>query len=197
MPMLSRRTHLARAAVLIALCAGSAWVPSVGQTSTPPRPTPAADQNTPWVRVEGGWVRPAVKGQSGTGAFMVLTSRANMLLTGVSSPAAQGGELHLMSMDGNVMNMRPVPSIRLPAGRPVALQPGPDSHHLMLTGLKGPLMDGVQVTLVLRLQLATGEIKTQSVTLPVRNGPVPPKRRGPGGQPAAAGAMGMPAGAMR
>lgn len=196
MPTSFHRTRLARAAVLVALFASGAWVPALAQTSAATRPNPA-DQNTPWVRVEGGWVRPAVKGQSGTGAFMVLTSRANMLLTGVSSPVAQGGELHLMTMDGNVMNMRPVPSIRLPVGRPVALQPGPDSHHLMLTGLKGPLMDGVQVTLVLRLQLASGEVKSQSITLPVRNGPVPPKRRGPGGQPGAAGGMGMPAGAMR
>jgi len=192
-----QRTGLASLAMLVALCSGGAWAQTGASPAAQVRAPAPAEQNTPWVRVEGGWVRPAVQGQSATGAFMVLTSRANMLLTGFSSPAAQAGELHLMTGDGNAMGMRSVPSIRLAAGRPVALQPGPDSHHLMLTGLKGPLMDGVQVTLVLRLQLATGEVKTQSITLPVRSGPPSPKRRGPGGAPGAGGGMGMQAPATR
>ena len=197
MPTHPRRSRLASLAMLVALCSGAAWAQTGASPAAQARAPAPTEQNTPWVRVEGAWVRPAVQGQSATGAFMVLTSRANMLLTGFSSPVAQAGELHLMTAEGNATSMRSVPSIRLAAGRPVALQPGPDSHHLMLTGLKGPLMDGVQVTLVLRLQLATGEVKTQSITLPVRSGPPSPKRRAPGAPPGAGGGMGMPAPATR
>ena len=53
-----------------------------------------------------------------------------------------------MAMDGNVMKMRAVPGVDLPAGKAVELKPG--GYHVMLMDLKQPLKAGdtVPVTLV-------------------------------------------------
>ncbi|MGZ5194863.1 MAG: DUF1775 domain-containing protein, partial [Ramlibacter sp.] len=61
----------------------------------------AAAQALP--KVEGGWVRSAVAGQSGTGAFMKLTAREPMQLVGVATPVAGVAEVHEMKMEGDVM----------------------------------------------------------------------------------------------
>src|SRR5260221_6272320 len=76
------------------------------------------------------WVRGTVPGQKGTGAFMQLKSPADMTLVGVASPAAKVAEIHEMAKDGNVMRMRAVDKLALPAGKSVDLKPG--GYHLML-----------------------------------------------------------------
>lgn len=141
----------------------------------------SASQDRPLVRVEGAWIRPTVKGQMATGGYMVLTSRTNLFLTGLSTPVAGSAEIHVMKMEGDVMRMRAVPNLMLPAGRTVSLMPGADQHHIMLMDLKRPLQEGEQVTLVLQLQLENGQKRTQTVTVPVRTGPEPIKRRRPQG----------------
>ncbi|AOF84633.1 hypothetical protein BSY239_435 [Hydrogenophaga sp. RAC07] len=54
-----------------------------------------------------------------------------------------------MAMDKDVMKMRAVTALPLPAGKVVELKPG--SYHVMLMDLKGPVKAGdvVPVTLVL------------------------------------------------
>ena len=54
--------------------------------------------------------------------------------------------VHEMTMDGNVMRMRPVPGgLALPPGQAVTLQPG--GYHIMLEGLKSPLKQGQGIPL--------------------------------------------------
>ena len=74
------------------------------------------------VKVTGGWVRSTVPGQKGSGAFMKITATEGVRLTGVSSPVAGVAEVHEMKMDGDVMKMRAVPVIELPAGRTLELK---------------------------------------------------------------------------
>lgn len=125
------------------------------------------------VKVEEAWVRPAVAGQMATGGFMRLTATKDLVLTGVSSPAAASSELHEMAMDGDVMRMRAVPSIELPAGKAVSLQTGPGHQHLMLMDLKQPLKVGDEVSLTLKLRQPGGK-KTfkQEIKVPVKSGPM-------------------------
>ena len=54
-----------------------------------------------------------------------------------------------MVMDGNVMKMRAIPSLELPAGKSVDLKPG--GYHVMLMDLKKELKVGeiVPATLVI------------------------------------------------
>ena len=117
------------------------------------------------MQVQQAWVRATVAGQKGTGAFMRITSKTGMRLVGVATPVAGVAEVHEMKMDGDVMRMRPVPELALPAGREVQLKPG--GYHLMLMELKQPLAAGSQVPLTLLLKDGKGAESSQTVMLPV------------------------------
>ena len=117
------------------------------------------------VDVSGAWVRATVQGQNGTGAFMSLTAKNGAKLVGVSSPVAGVAEVHEMKMDGDIMRMRALPALDLPAGQAVQLKPG--GYHLMLMDLKQPLPKGSTVPLTLRLQDAQGVETRQEISLPV------------------------------
>jgi copper(I)-binding protein len=119
----------------------------------------------PPVQVEDAWVRQSVKGQSGTGGFMKLTSNVPLTLVGVKAPVAKSAELHEMSMQGDVMRMRAIDALPLPAGKTVALQPG--GHHLMLMGLKQPLTVGNHMLLTLLLRDSKGKVIKQTLRVPV------------------------------
>ncbi|MGY8904868.1 MAG: copper chaperone PCu(A)C [Burkholderiales bacterium] len=110
------------------------------------------------VSVESAWVRATVPGQNATGGFMKLTSKQALRLVGIASPAAQVAEIHEMKMDGEVMRMRAVPGVDLPAGQTVELKPG--GYHLMLQDLKAPLAPNSAVPLTLTFQDAKGQRST-------------------------------------
>ncbi len=106
------------------------------------------------VVVEEAWVRPSVGGQQGAGGYMKLTARDSLRLVGASSPVAGVAEVHEMKMNGEVMTMRAVKTLDLPAGKTVVLAPG--GLHLMLMDLKQPLLAGSSVPLTLLLQDSRG-----------------------------------------
>jgi periplasmic copper chaperone A len=110
------------------------------------------------VKVEGAWARPTVPGQQGGGGFATLTSAAGDKLVGGSTPVAQRFELHTMAMKGDVMEMRQVDGIELPAGKAVKLEPG--GLHVMFIGLTQPLALGSKVPVTLKFQKA-GEMKVE------------------------------------
>jgi copper(I)-binding protein len=110
------------------------------------------------VKVEGAWARPTVAGQQGGGGYMTITSAAADRIVGGSTPVAQRFELHTMSMKGDVMEMRQVESIELPAGKKVELKPG--GLHVMFMGLKEPLKLGSKVPVTLKLEKG-GELKVE------------------------------------
>ena len=111
------------------------------------------------VKVEQPWARPTVEGQMAGGAFLKIQNvgGADRLLS-ASSSAAGMVQLHTMSMEGDVMKMREVEAIDLPAGKTVELKPG--GLHLMLMGLKSPLKAGSSVPLTLKFEKA-GEVKVE------------------------------------
>lgn len=112
------------------------------------------------LEVKDPWVRGTVPAQKATGAFMQLSSKGGVRLTGASSPVAGAVEIHEMAMEGTTMRMRPVASLDVPAGSPVELKPG--SYHIMLMDLRQALSAGDQVPLTLRVE--TGG-KAESVEL--------------------------------
>jgi copper(I)-binding protein len=119
------------------------------------------------VNVSSAWARSTVAGQSGTGAFMTITSKDGGKLIGAASPVAGVVELHEMAMDNNVMKMRAIPALDLPAGREVQLKPG--GYHVMLLDLKRPLKVGEKVQIELRLETRDGKRITQPVEVEVRS----------------------------
>lgn len=71
------------------------------------------------------------------------TGAAADRLVSATTPVAGRVEIHRMQMQGDVMQMRAVPAVDLPAGATVTMKLGTvDGHHLMLQELKAPLKDG-------------------------------------------------------
>jgi copper(I)-binding protein len=121
------------------------------------------------LKIDHPWARPTVAGQSTGGGYFSVNnggSKPDRLL-GASSPAAATVEVHEMRMEGDVMRMREIKALELPAGKLVTLAPG--GLHLMLVGLKAPLKIGDKVPVKLRFE-AAGEIE---VVLQVENKPAP------------------------
>lgn len=129
------------------------------------QPAAAAGQSQQLPRVEGAWVRSAVPGQHGTGAFMKITAPRPMQLVGVSTPVAGVAEVHEMKMEGDVMKMRAVTALDLPAGRTVELKPG--GYHLMLMELKQSLKAGATVPITLLLRDGSGAESRLELKVPV------------------------------
>ncbi len=117
------------------------------------------------VKVEGAWVRATVQGQKGTGAFMNLTAKEGTRLVGVSSPAAGVAEVHEMKIENDIMKMRAVPSLDLPAGQTVQLKSG--GYHIMLMDLKAPLAKDSTMPMTLRFKDAKGVQSKLDLVLPV------------------------------
>ena len=113
----------------------------------------------PTIQVEDAWARqapmmpPAGHLHGGTGAVYVTlrnTGAAPDALVGASSQAAEVVELHETIRDGEVMRMRPVGSLALPAGATLEMKPG--GLHIMLINLKRALRPGERVPVVLTFE---------------------------------------------
>jgi len=74
-------------------------------------------------------------------------------LVGAASPRASTVELHTMSMEGDIMRMRPIEGVDLPPGGRLAMQPG-GGVHIMLIGLTAPLKPGDRFPLTLEFAKA-------------------------------------------
>ena len=102
------------------------------------------------VQITDPWVRATVPQQKATGAFMQITAPKAMRLLAVRSSVAGVAEIHEMSMADNMMRMRQVKEIALPAGKAVELKPG--GYHVMLLDLKGQVKAGDKIPLTLVLE---------------------------------------------
>jgi copper(I)-binding protein len=83
----------------------------------------------------------------------------------VSSPVAGVAQVHEMKMEGDVMKMRAMPSLDLPAGQTVQLKPG--GYHVMMMDLKQTLPKGSTVPLTLRFKDAQGAESKVELKVPV------------------------------
>ena len=118
------------------------------------------------VTVKDAWVRATVPQQQGTGAYMLITSATDARLVEVQSPVAKHAEVHEMATVDNVMRMRPVKALELPAGRTIELKP--NGYHVMLTGLKDQIKDGDRVALTLTVEDKDKKRQTIEIHAPVR-----------------------------
>jgi copper(I)-binding protein len=121
----------------------------------------AQAQTQAGISVSDAWVRATVPQQKVTGAFMQLTSQQDARLVEVRSPIAGSVELHQMSMTDNVMKMRQIDTLDLPAGKAVALTPG--GYHVMLFDLKAPVKAGDKIPLTLVVEGRDKERKSVDI----------------------------------
>lgn len=116
--------------------------------------------------------RATVGKQPNGAAFLQIENRGKSddALLSASSPAASRVEIHTMSMEGDVMKMRALDALDLKAGQTVAMKPG-SGVHLMLMGLKKPLVAGDKVPMTLNFRNAgkvevTAEVATMGMPKP-------------------------------
>lgn len=112
------------------------------------------------IEIEHPWARASVGQVKSGGAYMKIENEGNTpdRLIAVSSPVAKKTHLHTMFMENNIMKMRPVDAIDIPANAEIALKPG--GFHVMFMGLHAPLMEGETFPLTLRFENA-GNITIQ------------------------------------
>ncbi len=104
------------------------------------------DIQNPWARASAG---PAKAGA----AFMDIKSGgAADRVVGASADVAEAVELHTHIRDGDVMKMRRVEAIDVPAGGMTRLEPG--GLHVMFMGLTAPLEEGQSFPLTLSFENA-------------------------------------------
>ncbi|PWC39243.1 copper chaperone PCu(A)C [Azospirillum sp. TSO35-2] len=106
------------------------------------------------IEIDHPWARATAPSAPNGGAFLSLTNTGTTedRLVAASTPVAEKAELHTHINDNGVMRMRPVDGIAVGPGAPVKLAPG--GLHVMLLGLKQPLVKGAHFPLTLRFEKA-------------------------------------------
>ncbi|MGP1397916.1 MAG: copper chaperone PCu(A)C [Inquilinaceae bacterium] len=119
---------------------------------------PAHDYRAGDIRIDHPWSRAtAPTAQTGAG-FLVMANEGQEddRLLSATADVAEKVELHRTEAVDGVMRMRPqTDGIPVPAGESVTLEPG--GFHIMLIGLKEPLVEGSSVPITLTFERA-GEV---------------------------------------
>ena len=134
-------------------------------------PALAGDAQLGAISIKGAWSRATPPGAPAGVVFLTLVNGGaeDDALVAASAGVAKAVELHSHVMEGEVMRMRQVPSIAVPAGQSVALAPG--GLHIMLIGPTQPLAEGSSFPLTLTFQHA-GSV---TLSVPVQGlGAMPP-----------------------
>ena len=118
---------------------------------------------TQGLHVENGWATPTPGGVNVSAGYVTIVNDSNTAdaLIAANSTRAANVDLHEMSMNGPIMQMRSVASVQIPAHGSVTLEPS--GTHLMFNGVTAPFAEGEQIPVQLTFQHA-GAI---SVELPV------------------------------
>lgn len=120
------------------------------------------------VKVDDAWVRATKPGQEVAAGYMTLTSGENTSLFKVESDDIGKVEIHSMSMNNGVMEMRMLDEVTLEQGKPYKLEPG--GFHLMFFDIKKPLIAGNTVKFKLYFKNTSGKVSTSEVSTPIREG---------------------------
>ena len=117
------------------------------------------------VQVSGAICRPTPVGRQMTGCYLTLTSATADRLVSVASPDANLVQIHESRIESGMMMMRELrDGLPLPAGEAVALAPG--GNHLMLLGVREPLVAGDTVALTLTFEASPAVEVTATVGQP-------------------------------
>lgn len=129
------------------------------------RPT-SLEVKDPWTRDTAGRVANAA-------VFMTISSPNADRLVSASTPVARKTDLMTMGHGGNVIEMKYLQGIDIPARAPVSLDP--NGLHVWLAELNRPLKAGETITLDLKFEKAGARRVNVKVIKP---GDAPPKSAG-------------------
>lgn len=132
-----------------------------------PQPAPEASPAPPAATVpsdNGAWARATPEGVRIAAGYLTLRNETDAVrrVIAAASPRATRVELHSMTMDGDVMRMRKLDGLDVPARGETVLAPG--GNHLMFIEIDRPFAAGEAVPVT--LTYADGA--TAEVTLSVR-----------------------------
>ncbi len=135
-------------------------------------PAAACAPNERGIVAESVWSKATPRRATTAAIYMHLRDcgTAGDRLKAIETPAAERAELHSISMENGVMQMRPVVGADVPAGGSIDLAPG--KLHVMLIGLKHPLKEGDVVPMTLIFDNA-GRVQVESAVTGL-GGPPPP-----------------------
>jgi len=126
-------------------------------------PAGAAEYTAGTITVADPWTRAMPPGAKVGGGFMIITNSGDSAdrLVGISSPRADRGEVHEMTMADGVMKMRHLADgIEIAPGATVELKPG--GYHVMFMGVAEGFGEGETVPAVLVFDKA-GEVPVDFV----------------------------------
>lgn len=110
------------------------------------------------IRIDHPYAIPTLAGtRIGAVYFRALVNNGKVAdrLLEARSGVAESVEIHRMALDGDVMRMRAVEAIDLPAGASAPVRHDQtNGYHLMLRGLQAPLKEGERFALRLRFERA-------------------------------------------
>jgi copper(I)-binding protein len=118
-------------------------------------PAQAEDVTAGGLKISASWARATPKGASVGAGYMKITNTGNATdrLVGGSTGVSDRFEVHAMSMDNGVMQMRSMDKgIEIKPGETVELKPG--GYHVMFVGLKEPLAQGQPIKATLLFEKA-------------------------------------------
>jgi len=128
--------------------------------ATEPAPTSGKVVKADHLQMESIWARPAPAGGT-TAVYLTIVNTGDHAdtLIAVQSEAAERVELHETRMEGDVMQMRPIARLEVPAGGRVELKPG--GYHIMLVNLKRGLTAGEPIHIHLKFE-HSGEVAVEA-----------------------------------
>lgn len=133
----------------------AAAVSALGLTQLATTAAWAADYDVGSIHISQPWSRATPKGASTGAAYMTVTNNGKTpdRVSCVSSDASAECQIHGMTMDNGIMQMRPVEGgLEIKPGETVTLKPG--SFHMMLLNLKHPLEQGNSLKATLKFDTA-------------------------------------------
>jgi copper(I)-binding protein len=115
------------------------------------------------ITVDDAWTRPTAGFVKTAAVYFTIVNSGSAAdrLIAAGSPAADRAETHINIREGDIIRMRRVISVDVPANSKTVFQP--NGFHVMLTGLKAPLKAGDSVSL--SLQFAGAGVITIPVTV--------------------------------
>lgn len=125
-------------------------------------PSWAHEEKPEHLTISHPWSRATAPSQKVGAVFMkISTNDGNEdRLIGAMSPDAETVQIHGHTMVDDVMRMRPVDGVVIPATGEAVLAPG--GFHIMLIGLKAPLLKETIIPLTLQFEKA-GKVEIEAV----------------------------------
>lgn len=124
-------------------------------------PALAADQHAGLLTIIQPWSRATPPGAViGAAYFEIINAGAADTLLRIESPVAREVEMHMSFVEGGMMRMRAMPSVKVPEHGHLRFDP--NGMHAMLIDLRQPLKEGQRFPMTLVFQHA-GRMSVEAV----------------------------------